>query len=1040
MLQDLYAPESVAELAWSTPKWRELRQVLDPLRDTAVASTARSAAYPRPPRLVLLSGPPGCGKLSALLCYFKGEPLDREVEEAVPPFAVQIFHTCEHTAAEYAELLSGFLMECQSAGALPSAPEREDGQGCAATIVKFYGEFASDRVMQLTSSFVESYQRLVEYAFEGDASNSAAALPLHRTANQQKETLFPSSPLTRLLQRHLFLFIHTSHDTHSLKHDRYSAFPSSMLNSKVLIMINCPRLTAINIQKRLYAVLCLELQRRAMERGEIPDARYTKIYSSAASESRSAHRAEIDRLKKAVHTQLIDEESLSTLVVGCAGDLRHALNQLQWLLLLPAQPEKGQQLASSQSAFADEAKFLWCRMQARDGGLFSSLTHRTSAHDEEDERAEEVGMREGATSLLPLVMCGGVRDRVAPLVSGKSEEYKASQDEANTGNATRVRIAQDGGLLPPLMPYSDSRVPAEIKAPEASYATPWEHSEGKGISQVSLSSSSSSSSLRTTATTCSYRTLSASPALSSASPSLAPPPSVSGGGGASIVACRKRSRSLLDIISSSEASEALGRDSALHSSYEISASSKTAMFVGRRRGGARKRSVVEGSAATTTSSVPRPAVHSSRVSATPFSRDETVDLFHSIARLLTQKYALQDVLAKLTVPSRKVVDYLVHNMHSYFKEDEIHEYAACVAAGSYVDTLRSDVEWKERTTGVGHRNGGVLQGRTNEEDSEVTGMLGWHLGQLALLIFNASYRVYHVEVASPGHFVAQLPPPFEPPSYPRIRDAARAPSGLTAFTSASQSGFGSPLQERKSGSATMGGPALIERQWPEWMWERGFLIRWREWAARQRDHASSNYMPTFAPAVVDIVREALPAMLDRCGSLSAILTDYAPYAWLIVLEIPPSMWSGIVSRSAKYRSGLRDRTTAGHDSRTLQGLPPAAGSIASSAPRSVFTLGGRPTVPATRPRRTTFILAPKPPDSVAAAPARSAALLPVTPLQLAILLHNRMSVTSLRSDRFYLLPESYRDGEGAQGLTVEELQRQRNPDDVDIEEIFSDDE
>eukprot|EP00796_Vickermania_ingenoplastis_P005899 gene5899-4215_t len=1112
MLQDLYTPQHVADLAWSAPKWKELTHLLDQLGCRGVLDNGASSASmgsplssrstslssigcspPHPPRLVLLSGPPGCGKLSALTTYLTD--VAAPVSEEGLPYRLRVFHTCEHTAEELSELLSSFMLQCRAAGQAPPGVTGADSQGNdralytrgqrSATIIKFYGEAVHHRMMRLIASFALQYQGLVEQTFGSSSADGAA-----------------ESALAVLLRRHFIFLVHTSHDTHSIKHDRHSTFPSALLENPAVVIFNCTRLTSLSIQRRLWSVLQQELARRCGRTAAMPSSAGVLSGVPGAGARRTMNKADKERERREklkIHSQLIREEVFHSLVEGCAGDMRHALNQLQWTLLLPPDqqlcgPEAaGHVRRSPQQAAAER---LWERLQCREGGIFcpvapcgatptagvgrettvSSLVVPAASHweleEEEDEEQKTLEMERrrsiSATLHTPrdLVALGRPSEadtqdsvvtdptpRLTALATGPAAQLVfpppphlplLSQGEEDTAGG--VPAADCIGRS---APSQHTHQEADIIDVDEESTDDDEHCSNTTRHRVSLAASSPSSRASFSSHTT-MRDAAPSPptrdtSATSVSPSVAPWTDSSG----RTVARRdrKRSRSVLDILHSRT-------PASLPPGPPLSAPSN-GMVVGRRNRGSMRlgprrmhadtdvKPPIPAPVPAVPASAAAPPLPAPAVVLPPSSRDETADLFHSAARLLTQKYTLTEVVTRLNVPSRKLLDYLCNNMHSYFEPHQMQAYAQCAQAGSDADTLRSAVEWRESS---GRRTGAnSVQSRTNDDDSEMGGSMGWHLSQLSLVIMNMSYRVFHPHVHIPRHFVPQLPPPFEHQAYPRVRHFLAPPFGLSATTPDTVGVAGWRLTAGDGGGGLFADVASLP-QWTEEEWRRSFQLRLREEGRRRGAGGGLGSVPA---TVVDVVRESLPAPSDRCGALAAVLTEYLPYAQLIVLQPPPEHWALLQQRLAAVAGGV---DVAPGDSPPHTPVPQqveeksraaahpgvATALLASTAPlvskRTTFTLGGGPR-PAGGPQRTIFTMSqvgggatrPTPPAGCAAA-------FPVTPLQLAVLrLSKAFATAPLRGQRFTEtagLTLAEEDGRGA---------LPRNPDNVEIEEDFSDD-
>ena len=146
-------------------------------------------------------------------------------------------------------------------------------------------------------------------------------------------------------------------------------------------------------------------------------------------------------------------------------------------------------------------------------------------------------------------------------------------------------------------------------------------------------------------------------------------------------------------------------------------------------------------------------------------RDGTIDVAHGAARVLTQKYQSKDVVKALSSDSSKLMGYVTNNLHLYFSDSQIEEYAAATAAASKSEALVSG-PLQHATQSFG--GGGSVTGRGDflltEGAGESTTMQS--CADVAFHTFVAAYRFSHKEVQGPKGLTPHYPPRHQPPVYP----------------------------------------------------------------------------------------------------------------------------------------------------------------------------------------------------------------------------------------------------------------------------------
>ncbi|RNF25724.1 uncharacterized protein Tco025E_02023 [Trypanosoma conorhini] len=242
-------------------------------------------------------------------------------------------------------------------------------------------------------------------------------------------------------------------------------------------------------------------------------------------------------------------------------------------------------------------------------------------------------------------------------------------------------------------------------------------------------------------------------------------------------------------------------------------------------------------------------------------RDEYLDVAHATARILTNKYTISSVVKALNTEPERLLSYLTNNMPVYFRAGQMQEYAACAASASAADALRAAESFgRRRQAGASLHTVGLTSG----DDSDSGGVM--RLDLISLMLFGKTYEVCHKEVYIPRALVAQRPPPYQPLAYPRLRDVEPA---------------------RKRLRNDEGGYTEIDFEQQKRRGEQHRLysteLEWHQEFMRRLQLCPVGGSP-WRSTEVDIVREALPALVNRCASLDAVLLEYAPYARCIVLD------------------------------------------------------------------------------------------------------------------------------------------------------------
>ncbi|KAF8286148.1 hypothetical protein TcBrA4_0029510 [Trypanosoma cruzi] len=257
-------------------------------------------------------------------------------------------------------------------------------------------------------------------------------------------------------------------------------------------------------------------------------------------------------------------------------------------------------------------------------------------------------------------------------------------------------------------------------------------------------------------------------------------------------------------------------------------------------------------------------------------RDEYLDVAHATARVLTQKYTVSSVAKELSIQPEKLFSYMTNNMPIYFRPDQMQEYAVCAAAASTADAMRSaELFGRRRQTGAELHTARLA----SDDDSDGMGVIGLDL--MALVLFGKTYEVCHKDVCIPAALVAQRPPPYQPMAYPRLRDVEPTRKRFR------NDGGGYIEDEfgRKRGRGEEHKVDFTEQEWRQ------------EFLRRIEPRAMGG--GSWQGADADILRETLPALVNRCASLETVLLEYAPYARCIVLDwSPPTASRGVLDGNA----------------------------------------------------------------------------------------------------------------------------------------------
>nr|CCC91001.1 conserved hypothetical protein [Trypanosoma congolense IL3000] len=248
---------------------------------------------------------------------------------------------------------------------------------------------------------------------------------------------------------------------------------------------------------------------------------------------------------------------------------------------------------------------------------------------------------------------------------------------------------------------------------------------------------------------------------------------------------------------------------------------------------------------------------------TTIFRDDYLDVSHAAARILTQKHDLLTVIESLNVNPDKLLGYLTNNMLSYFRPDQMSECALCTAAASAADALRAP----EAANRFRRSDAGLFTAALTGDERERNRHLSLDL--VSLTLFGKAYVAHHKDVYIPNVFDAKRPPPYYPVAYPRVREVQQR-SAFSTFrcSKAPYRKFGVELENQR---------------------EHGYFATEKDWRIdcdrRLNAHIASG--SNHIGLVADIIREGLPPLIERCGSLDSVLLEYAAYARAIILDYQP---------------------------------------------------------------------------------------------------------------------------------------------------------
>ncbi|KAI5689741.1 hypothetical protein MNV84_05907 [Leishmania braziliensis] len=1064
MLHEVYAPRTVADVAWSRQKTVALSAVIQQAR-------GRGKALPSgAPHIILLYGPPGCGKLAALkvlLCEDATVVAARastthgtsRVGAGTTSQLMQsnntsfhVFHSCEATVQAYAQYLRSVLSYCrgQLGGGelqLPSFAESltkcmssggrsSSVESCAravegsadltvprtsasaelpanhAHIIKFYGEPASHALHRCTLLFLKEYEELRAIAQREEREQKA--FPSLNTCAGRRTCLM------KHLHRNLIFFLHTTHDTHNDKLDLNTSFPSTLLQSPAVELFHCTPMTEINLRKRLRSILDQEAQRQAQEQqwaavtpmmgcfadtlsSSLPSALPATFLNKARRNTRAKRK--VSTLTSPPATAFTASSSYdlmdsATLEAIVAGSQGDIRQALLQVQWSCLMPASSS-LAATAHQNGSPVKGAWVQAEQAAAEIWVRLEKQRSA------------AREG------LVATG------ADTAGGRVFSLSDTKD-------AKLRVYAS---------HSTSCVSAAALASKASAVVHGECRDEDG----EIDSERDSDVVEEVSFKDSDETVNIS---SSTSESCTPPARQAARNGDSKTwnkeggaASRKRARQ------SSPPPPAMNMLSLLDSQMErmevmTSMDGRGACGIKNKPGRVAHRVLAPLAA----------AAESQPPSVLPMTRDEYLGLSHAVGRLLTQKYCIDEVLDTLNVPPRKILDYLTNNQIRYFGDDQLPQYAHCIDAASDADALRAS---ELSGSFIGVPSATALRERRQLADrttaGESLGNIGRLLESIALQLFHLTYRAIQTEVRPPPGFVAQEPPPYFRQAYPRLRDISHG-----WISSSMHRG-----ERRTEADSTAN---ISEREWVLQALARlesvptvsagSSLANYGSSSNRRlRFHndagCCSSSLASITPRIqtdeMDVMREGLPDLLYRCGSTEAVLLDYYALAPYILLTVnpppaPQSLQAGCISASAALASLSR---TCGAANATAQS-PDVQ--IAPAAPFLLPPSPDAPTTPAMAPRRTVFRFASS--SLSASAPgmmAPSAHPVPpaphlrtCTPLQLAILQRGRNpAMAQLRSDLFVLSANDVCD-RTAGASTESDAALPLIPDGDDIEDMDSD--
>ncbi|KAG5498654.1 hypothetical protein JKF63_02940 [Porcisia hertigi] len=1042
MLHEVYAPRAVEDVAWSRQKTVALSTVIQQTRGRGKDSSEA-------PHILLLYGPPGCGKLETLKVLLSEETLS-DVDPAFTGHSLSrsdagatleltqskntrfhIFHTCEATVPAYAQYLRSVISYCrgQLTGGELQPPSFTDSSVKSSSssggsslylrkgftmshrlgspqistshahIIKFYGEPASHTLHRCTLLFLREYEELRLIAQREEQVQEKKLVLCTGARTGVDAGLMPH------LRRNPIFFLHTTHDTHNDKVDLNTSFPSTLLQSPAVNLFHCTPITEINLRKRVRNILDLEAQRR---RGAVLSSKDGVVDSVAPSLSRAPtsvctrgaglHAKTKRRVRDPARrltalstaspgADLLDQATLSAIAAGSQGDIRQALLQAQWLCLIPSAGS----LAATTRQNSDSVNKSPPQFAQAAATIWERLERRRMA------ARGGVGLPEVGTAIGRVYSPSLAGEAAA----GGSVDASHSTPCASAGTpvSRACTVVHHGGK-------DEGRQTEEERAREDVE----ELGSNDSIETIELSSYSSDSStvfIPKAADEGEVKTQVHRGAAASGKRPRHPSPTPS-----------VRVLSLLD-------------------PHEESARVMPGVDTEGTRG-ARGR---PDRGAHRSCAPPATPAESQERSTPVMTRDQYLGLSHAIGRLLTQKYSIDEVLNILNVPPRKILDYLANNQIRYFGEDQLPQYAHCIDAASEADALRaSDVSssFASGPSAAALRERRQLADRTTAGES--LGNTGGMLDVLALYLFHGTYRAFQTEVRPPSGFVPQEPPPYLPLAYPRFRDTSynRAPYSMQTREGRTETNPVTNLDEREwvqqalarlQSVAAVGSGSSSERQHRIWNNRRR---RFDPDAAGGSSLLASS-TPRIQKDEVDVLREGLPDLPYRCGSTEAVLLDYYAMAPYILLTVDPqqpqwpSCGGGISAADAS--ASLSKAAGATHAISQSSGTQPSLAATPATAPRrTIFRFGS------TSPPSLVPAVMKSCPQSAPTRPRRRTC----TPLQLAILQRGRDPATAqLRNDLFVLLQDGFGDGTTAddKGNSVE---HPLIPDEDDIEDSDND--
>jgi hypothetical protein len=243
----------------------------------------------------------------------------------------------------------------------------------------------------------------------------------------------------------------------------------------------------------------------------------------------------------------------------------------------------------------------------------------------------------------------------------------------------------------------------------------------------------------------------------------------------------------------------------------------------------------DGDSAPTTSTTTENALLSS-----VFCRDECINIAHGAARLLSQKYTLEQLRSVLSVPPWKVYAFFVSNLPGYFHPYQIAEYASVASIASQMEP--AVLQLTERA---------FAASRATDEDH-----LTMSVGEMAVAVLCTAYRILHRDVRHQTTFAAHSPPPFQPFYFPRFINRSSAIDSSYGFS-------------------WRGGSSGAEFADEEEVSERKNVASYFKALGGSKNALSAEY---------GLVREHVMAADRRTCPLCEFILDYYPFAKVIVLD------------------------------------------------------------------------------------------------------------------------------------------------------------